>query len=178
MKYLSQYKIPFSGLAIGKHEFDFFVDDEFFSFFEYSLVKKGKLNVQVTLSKQENMILLNFDIKGHIELSCDTCLSEIWSPIAIHEDLLIKFDDDPWLDENDDILILTRQDYELDLVNHLYEYINVSIPLYPKCSEHGEGKECDEEMMRVIRKEDTQSNENEKQSIDPRWEILKKIKNN
>ncbi len=71
-KYLKQYRIPFSGLAAGKHEFDFEIDDKFFDCYEHSLVKKGKLKADVELQKQENMLVVNFHIYGMIQLSCDS----------------------------------------------------------------------------------------------------------
>ncbi|MFD2144668.1 hypothetical protein [Mucilaginibacter antarcticus] len=40
MKSLRNYSIPFTGLALGKHHFEFDVKDDFFAEFDYSLVKK------------------------------------------------------------------------------------------------------------------------------------------
>lgn len=177
MKYLKQYKIPFSGLAGGKHDFEFDIDDEFFSFFEYSLVKQVDLKANVSLVKQENMLVVNFLIEGTIKLTCDVCLSLIDTPIRLEERLLVKFSREDWDDETEEVVVLSKQDHELDLVNILYEYINVSVPLFVKC-DPSIGQNCDTDMLNRIEKESDFPNDIESSDIDPRWEILKKIKNN
>ena len=47
LKSLKQYSIPFTGLKIGQHQFGFDVDSTYFNEFEYSLVKKGLLKVNL-----------------------------------------------------------------------------------------------------------------------------------
>lgn len=177
MKKLSQYKISFAGLAAGKHDFEFVVDNTFFAFFEYSLVKKGDLKVNVNIRKQESMLLLTFHISGIVELNCDVCLSEVNYPIKIQENLVIKFQKDPWDDEeNNEILILSKQDHEFDIVELLYEYINVSIPYYVNCEMAEMGSLCDPEMTKMIRHQETDVSDEENINIDPRWAVLKNIK--
>lgn len=176
MKYLKKYKIPFSGLASGKHDFEFEIDDKFFDCFEHSLVKKGNLTANVSLQKQENMLVVKFDISGKIELSCDICLSQFYAPVHFQERIIVKFETE---DENDldteEIIVLNKTDHELDIAVLLYEYINLQVPYYAKCSEQGEGISCDPEMLAHLSKEEPTS---QKESIDPRWDALKNIKNN
>lgn len=52
MKKKSDFTIPFAGLKLGHHLFDFQVDDSFFEDIEYSLIKKGSLNVDIDLEKK------------------------------------------------------------------------------------------------------------------------------
>ena len=66
LKPLKQFSIPFTGLKIGKHQFDFEIDNAFFDAFEYSRVKKGSLKVDVELDKQETMLILQIHIAGTI----------------------------------------------------------------------------------------------------------------
>ena len=179
MKYLKQYKIPFSGLASGKHDFEFEVSDKFFDCFEHSLVKKGNLLANVSLQKQENMLIVNFDIKGEIKLNCDVCLAEFDSPIHFQERVIVKFIEEEWDNETDEVIVLNKSDYELDISNLLYEYINVQVPYYAKCTEQGENITCDPEMLsKITGSIDEESSESEEEQIDPRWAALKNIKNN
>ncbi|MFD2597700.1 YceD family protein [Sphingobacterium corticis] len=178
MKYLKKYKIPFSGLSTGKHNFEFDIDDAFFACFEHSLVKKGNLTALVELQKQENMLIANFNIKGHIELHCDVCLRTFDAPLATKERVIVKFTHDEWDQESDEIIVLSHNDYEFDISNLLYEYINVCVPHYPKCSEQGENIDCDPAMLEQIADENDVENESKEDQLDPRWEALKKIKNN
>lgn len=180
MKYLKQYRIPFSGLAAGKHNFDFEINDEFFDCFEHSLIKKGNLLATVSLHKQETMLIVTFDISGNIMLTCDICLADIQSPVHFSERLIVKFVNEEWAEETDDVIVLSRAEHELDIATLLYEYVTVQVPYYAKCSEQGQNISCDPEMLAKIsgsvdaEEESTTTNE----STDPRWAALKNIKNN
>ncbi|HLS38341.1 MAG TPA: DUF177 domain-containing protein [Sphingobacterium bovisgrunnientis] len=176
MKYLKQYRIPFSGLAAGKHDFDFEINDKFFDCYEHSLVKKGNLTANVSLQKQETMLIVNFDIKGTIKLTCDVCLTEFDAPVSFDEKLIVKFVNEEWDNETDEVIILNKTDHELDIANLLYEYINVQVPYYAKCTEQGVNITCDPEMLAKISTEE--GIEIEEENIDPRWAALKNIKNN
>lgn len=178
MKYLKKYKIPFSGLATGKHNFEFDVDDQFFACFEHSIVKKGDMKALVEIQKQENMLIVNFDIKGIMQLTCDVCLQEFNSPVSITERVFVKFSHDEWDQGSEEIIVLSHHDHELDISGLLYEYINVHVPYYTKCSQQGIGKECDPEMLSRLKNNETEETESEEGLIDPRWEALKKIKKN
>ncbi len=181
LKYLKQYRIPFSGLVSGKHKFEFDIDDKFFDCFEHSLVKKGKLKAEVELQKQENMLIVIFEITGTIQLTCDICLSEFDSPLNFNERVLVKFTEDDWENDTEEVITLSKTDYEFDIATLLYEYINVRVPYYSKCAEQGINIKCDPEMLSKISTDnssDDTSETNEEKKIDPRWDILKKIKNN
>ncbi|NGF58221.1 DUF177 domain-containing protein [Parapedobacter sp. SGR-10] len=176
MKYLRQYRIPFSGLAAGQHDFEFEIDDKFFDCFEHSLVKKGKLTASVKLQKQETMLIVLFDIKGSVQLTCDVCLSHFQSPLLCQERVIVKFVNEEWDEETDEVLILNKNDHELPIADLLYEYINVRVPYYTKCEEQGIGIQCDPEMLARI--SNTEQSSLEEENIDPRWATLKNIKNN
>ncbi|MCA5004497.1 YceD family protein [Sphingobacterium bovistauri] len=176
MKYLKQYRIPFSGLAAGKHDFEFEINDKFFDCYEHSLVKKGNLTSNVSLQKQETMLIVNFTIDGTIKLNCDVCLTEFDAPVSFQERLIVKFVNEEWDSETDEVIILNKTDHELDIANLLYEYINVQVPYYAKCTEQGINISCDPEMLAKINIEEKSDIEEEK--IDPRWAALKNIKNN
>jgi uncharacterized protein len=176
VKYLKQYRIPFSGLAAGKHDFDFEINDKFFDCYEHSLVKKGDLIANVSLQKQETMLIVNFDIKGTIKLTCDVCLTEFDAPVSFDEKLIVKFVNEEWDNETDEVIILNKTDHELDIANLLYEYINIQVPYYAKCTEQGVNITCDPEMLAKISTEE--ETEREEENIDPRWAALKNIKNN
>lgn len=176
MKYLKKYKIPFSGLAAGKHDFEFEIDDKFFDCYTHSLVKKGNLLAKVSLQKQENMLVTNFDIKGYIQLSCDVCLADFESPLHFQERVIVKFVNEEWDNDTEEVIVLNKTDHELDIATLLYEYINVQVPYYAKCSEQGNAISCDPAMLSHLSIEESASQEEER--IDPRWDALKNIKNN
>ncbi|WP_270088266.1 YceD family protein [Sphingobacterium sp. SYP-B4668] len=178
MKHLKQYRIPFSGLNAGKHSFEFDIDKKFFECFEHSLTKDGNLKATVELQKQENMLNVHFDINGTIQLTCDICLSDFAYPLSIKERILVKFTEESWDDNTEEVLMLSKNDYELDIASLLYEYINVAVPYYTRCSEQGVNQTCDNDMLSKINQLDAPEEDDKQENIDPRWSALRNIKNN
>ncbi len=176
MKTLKTYSIPFKGLKLGKHQFDFEITDAFFDEFEYSLVKKGKLDCKVELEKQETLMILNFQINGLVDRSCDRCLSQFPETVNVQERQIVKFAGEAEPEDiDDDIMILNRQDFEISLSGLIYEYINLAMPLISVCKDEGNTPFCDQEMLDKL-KQLSGSEEEENTDTDPRWNVLKNIK--
>ncbi|MDB5030743.1 DUF177 domain-containing protein [Mucilaginibacter sp.] len=173
MKSLRNYSIPFTGLPLGKHHFDFDINDAFFDEFEYSLVKKADLKCQVEMEKQETMLILNFHIAGTINASCDKCLSQYPQPLDIHEQQIAKFSDEE-IDEDDEIITLHKNEHEIMLAGLIYEYINVAVPFISVCNDEGNTPYCDNEMLDKLN--NLSANNEQDENPDPRWDVLKKIK--
>jgi len=176
VNYLKQYRIPFSGLSLGTHDFEFDIDKAFFDCYEYSIVKDGTLKASVNLHKQENMMVVRFHITGTVNLMCDVCLTTFPAATEINEQLIVKFTEEDLAETTDEILVLAKHEHELDIARVLYEYINVSIPHYIKCSEQGNNITCDEAVL--ARLSNLAPEQQETAQTDPRWEALKKIKYN
>jgi uncharacterized metal-binding protein YceD (DUF177 family) len=176
LKPLKQFSIPFTGLKIGKHQFDFEIDNSFFDAFEYSLVKRGNLKASVELDKQETMLILHFQIEGTIELDCDKCLSQFNAPIKIQERQIVKFAEDNLESDDLEIIVLNKKETEIDVSEIIYEFINVSVPYVKVCEENGTGVQCDQEMIARLESLSVGTQEEEKTNDDPRWAALKKLK--
>lgn len=177
MKALKQFSIPFTGLKLGKHAFDFEIDKSFFDAFEHSLVKDGTLKAEVELDKQETMLILAFHITGTIKLNCDKCLSDFDQPIELNERQIVKFAEEAEGEDEDlEIMILPRKETAIDVSELIYEFITVAVPFINKCEQAG--KNCDEQMLETLNKLAAGNNNEaqEEQSSDPRWEALKKLK--
>jgi uncharacterized protein len=173
VKSLKTYSIPFTGLKLGKHYFEYEINDAFFNEFEYSLVKKADLVCKVELDKQETMIILNFDITGTVSSACDKCLSEYPQPMDIHEQQIARFSEET-MSEDDEIITLGKNDHEIALAGLIYEYVNVALPFIAVCGDEGNTKYCDREMLDNLNK--LAANDEQTESTDPRWEALKKLK--
>ena len=177
MKALKQFSIPFTGLKLGKHQFDFEIEKSFFDAFEYSLVKDGVLKAIVELDKQETLMILSFHIWGTIQLNCDKCLAEFGQPIEIKERQIVKFAEDELESDDLEIIVLNRKESEIDISEMIYEFINVAIPYINKCEQAGTDQKCDPEMLATLDKLASGNEEKEEdKTADPRWEALKKLK--
>ncbi len=172
MKSLRDYSIPFTGLKLGKHSFEFVVTDAFFNEFEYSLVKKADLTCRVELEKQETMLILNFHITGAIYTGCDRCLAQYPQPVDVQEQQIVKFGAQPE-DEDEEIIVLTKNDHEVDISGLIYEYVNVALPFITVCNDEGNTPYCDNEMLLNLKKLVVDNEQSEQP--DPRWDALKKI---
>ena len=173
MKSLRNYSIPFTGLGLGKHHFEFDITDAFFDEFEYSLVKKANLKCLVEMEKQETMLILNFDIKGTVDANCDKCLSQYPQELEIHEQQIAKFSEEA-IDEDEEIITLSKNDHEVMLAGLIYEYINVAVPFIAVCGDEGNTPFCDKEMLDKLNS--LSANNEQDENPDPRWDALKKIK--
>lgn len=176
MNPLKQYIIPFVGLKIGKHQYDYAIDNTFFDHFEYSLVKNGNLRVSLELDKQETLLQLTFAIEGTLDLTCDRCLAPYPFAVNTTERQIYKFTAEDLGEE--EVIALSKSDFEIDVAPLIYEFITLASPLinvFP-CDEEGE-KYCDKEMLEKIKALSIEEKE-ESTETDPRWEALKKINKN
>jgi uncharacterized protein len=165
--HLADFVIPFVGLSLGNHVFDFEVNNSFFEHFEYSEIKKGKVNVTVDLERQERMLLFGFKIIGSVEVTCDRCLDVFDHPIDGREKLIVKFGHER-VEESDDVLTIPKTDYQIDLAPLIYEYINLLLPIRHVHPMNDKGEyACDPEVTKFITENPEQKN------TDPRWETLR-----
>lgn len=176
MKSLKQYSIPFTGLKIGQHQFNFEVDGRFFNEFEYSLVKDGSLKVELILEKQETLMVLDFHIVGSIQLNCDRCLADFPYQIDTKDRLIAKFSESEDLEESEEVLVLSKNDIEVDTSGFIYEMINLAAPYINLCEDPGKLTYCDQEMLSKLAELSQEQENNE--TNDPRWDALKNIKKN
>ena len=146
MKSEKEYIIPFIGLKLGFHEYHFDIRDAFFEERDYSIVHNGKVTVQLILEKKETMMIGEFSIAGSVSTECDRCTDMVEVLVKGDYRLVYKFDTEPSDDET--LIVLHPDDYELDLHDNIYELITVSLPtrlLHPK-------GECNEEMLELLKK--------------------------
>ena len=172
MKSLKIYSIPYTGLALGKHNFEYAIGNDFFSEFEYSLVKTADLRCEVELDKQETMLILNFHIMGTIGATCDRCLSEYPQAVDIREQQIAKLSEEE-MGDDEDIITLGKNENEIALASLIYEYITVAVPFIAVCADEGNTPYCDQGMLESLQK--LSANNKQDEQIDPRWEALKKL---
>jgi len=173
LKSQKTYSIPFTGLKLGKHDFDYEISNAFFDEYEYSLVKKADLKCHIDMEKQETMLILDFHITGSIGLTCDKCLSEFPQQVDIREQQIAKFSEEA-VDEDEEIITLTKNDHEINVAGLIYEYVNVAAPFISVCSDPGNTTYCDKEMLGRLKALEGEDDQNDKS--DPRWDALKDIK--
>lgn len=167
MKLKDVYKIPFKGLKIGEHQFDFQVDRKFFESYKYNEFLDVKAKISVIFTKKNTLLELHFDLNGFVRINCDVSGEEFNQPIDGSMKMIVKFGNE-FNNDNEEILIIPHKEYELDISQYLYELIVFSVPpkrIHPKVKD-GTLKSI------AIEKLEELQNKN-KENIDPRWEKLK-----
>ena len=170
------FTIPFKGLKEGRYDFDFKVDDEFFEKFEGSEIKEGSLLATVAMDKRTSHLDLLIKISGAIIISCDRCLEMFSYPINCENRIIVKFGEDNSNDDAD-VIYLSTDEHELDLQQHLYEFIHLSLPIRRVHPLDKDGKiGCNPEMIKKLN--ELLIDEEKEDNTDPRWDELKKLMNN
>ena len=167
------FSVNIIGLSNKVHTFDFRLDDSFFERYGAEIVSSGQLEAVVTLDKHETFIEADFSIKGSIRLTCDRSLESFDEPLDIHKKVMFKYGEVPG-EISDEIIIIARDEASLELGQLMYEFIAVAIPikkLHPRFRE--EEKAGDESEGKIVYRGSTEDGDD---TVDPRWEALKKLK--
>jgi len=167
------YIIPLIGLQEGRHTIDLEVGNEFFEKFEESEIKEGRLIAVVELEKRSTHADVIIRISGSVKVSCDRCLEMFLLPVNCENKLLVKFGKS--LEESDpDIISVSAEEHELDLQQHIYEFIHLALPIKRVHPNDKNGKStCDPIMLNKLEEHII----NEEVESDPRWDELKKLMN-
>jgi uncharacterized metal-binding protein YceD (DUF177 family) len=174
MNNLKAYLIPFLGLKIGKHQFDYQVDNTFFAHFDYDEFKDASVKVNIILEKKSTLLELEIKHKGTVNVPCDVSGEEFDLAIKGNLKLVVKFGD-AFNDENEELLIIPHGEFQINMAQYIYESIVLSVPLrriHPGVKD-GSLTEVIEKLEALAPKENKESEQ--KNEIDPRWENLKKL---
>lgn len=175
MKNLKEYLIPFAGLKIGKHQFDYQLDNTFFEHFNFSEFNSANIKVEVVLEKKSTMLELNFKHKGTVNVPCDLSNEAFDLPIKGKLKLIVKFGE-TFNDDNEELLILPHGEFQVDVSQYIYENIVLSVPVkkvHPGVKDGTLDTEALKTLEKLAPKQEEEKEEHE--DIDPRWAELKKL---
>ena len=172
MKALKEFIIPFVGLKIGKHHFEYKVEQTFFEYFEYEDFNDVKINVSLELEKKTTLLELHFKFSGWVNVNCDLTNEPYNQTIENEFDLVVNFGDE-YNDENIDILIIPHGTYEISIQKYIYELIILAVPI-KRLHPGVEDGTLDSEILKKLEELSPKVKEN-KEDIDPRWNTLKKL---
>ena len=173
MNSLESLKIDLKSLDTEPMEFTCRLDDDFFKAAESDEVKGGDVLLSVSAHKSvSGMYELDFHAEGTVVVPCDLCLDDMDQPVETDNRLLAKLGEE--YSEDDEIVVVDKDDAILDASWFVYESIALSIPIK---HEHAPGK-CDPAMIKALEEHSaTRSSDEEKEAaVDPRWSELEKLK--
>ncbi len=169
-KAFKDFEVQIFGLDNGDHNYDFRINKSFFQLFPNSLVENGKGVAFLRIEKSETMMHLHFKLEVVVELICDVTLEEFDFPIHTEDELIIKFGEEE-IELSEDVMIINRNATSINVAKFIYEFVSLAIPmkkLHPKIK--------DQERSDLIYSDKSEDVESSEEEIDPRWEVLKKLK--
>lgn len=179
MKVTNEYLIPFIGLKLGKHQFDYQIDKTFFDRFNFEDFEDYNVNVSLVLEKKQTMLELVFKHNGTVFLPCDMTNEMFHQEIKGNLKLVVQFGES-FNNDNEELLILPHGEHQIDISQFIYEMIVLSIPnkrVHPGVKDGTLKSEALKklEALAVNSKDKEVKNKEEKEDIDPRWDKLKQL---
>lgn len=183
---LSLYKIPLDELSDGTHSYSYSLDNQFFKLIdeENSDLKKGSIQVEVMVKRNNRIFDFNFDLQGDVFVPCNRCLDELSIGVSTKNRMIVKFGKE-YSEESDEIVIIPEDEGSINIAWFLFEFISLNIPIKHV---HPQG-ECNREMFTKLSKhraidtnekdEDEDDDEMEEEitgaNEDNRWDSLKEL---
>lgn len=168
-----EFDIPFSGLKLGKHNFNYTINNAFFESFGYDDFNDANINVTVTLNKMSTMMELDFHANGSVNINCDSTSEPYDQPIEADLQLVVKFGD-AFNDEDIEILILPHGEHKMNVKQYIYEMLVLAVPqkrVHPGIMDGTLQSEVLEKLKELEPKEGNKKTDEN----DPRWDELKKL---
>ena len=178
MKNSRVFEIAWQGLKLGEHELIFDLDDKFLMW-KYPETEYKQLNVQikVTFDKQVNFFMFHFNIDGSLVVPCDRCGEEFELSLWDEFDLLVKLndvEDEDQIEEEADVVFISRSETVLDISDWLYEFLMLSIPLQKIHPQDAKGNDtCNPGVLAFLKQSAEALEQENKNTI---WKGLDSIK--
>ncbi|SRR5690554_6229288 len=176
MKDLKEFTIPFVGLKLGKHQFDFELKKAFFEHFEYDEFNDANINLEVVLEKKNTFLEFTLIYEGIVNVACDVTNEPYDQPISGDYRFVVNFGDE-YNDDNEELLIIPHGSYEVNIQQFIYESIVLAVPLrrvHPGI-EDGSLNSDILDKLEELSPNAAEEEEPEDNEIDPRWDTLKKL---
>jgi len=177
MKELKEFTIPFVGLKLGEHLFDFEINKQFFEHFEYEDFNDANIKLQILLNKKTTLLEFTLSFNGYVNVNCDTTNEPYDQEIKDQYHFVVNFGD-TFNDENEDLLILPHGSYEVNIQQYIYESIVLAMPIrkiHPGIEDGTLKSDILKKLEELSLKEEKEKNNNPDSETDPRWDTLKKL---
>lgn len=178
MASLKLFDIDIHNLSLKEYDYQFDIDNSFFALFEDSIVEKGRLTAKVNMSLHPGVIEMDFAIQGSVVIICDRSLEEYDQEINTNDRLLFKFGEEN-TEISEEIISITRDTHRINVAQYIYEFITIAIPFVKRHPRFQQEEDNDDEVKLIYQSSTAPAeDEDNKDSEDPRWALLKNLKNN
>ena len=180
MDKLCAYEIDFVGLKSDVETRHYVADDDFFAAVEGPEIKRGNVDVEVTIRHIAGSYELNIQMTGYVIVPCDRCLGDMQQHIDAESQLKLRMG----LESSDDgeLITIPQEDGAYNIAWNIYEQIALQIPI----RHVHDDEECEVDYFNDSIQDNGESEADEVADeqgvadgpIDPRWEALRKLKDN
>jgi len=191
MDKLKNYNIIFTSLPFGKSDFTFELSQSFFELFDIEQdFENPNIIATIILEKKSTMLELEIQLKGTITVPCDLTGELFEQEISNKAELIVKFGDE-FDDTDNEIWIIPREEYQINIAQVLYELAMLSVPTKRIHPDVLNGK-SDSDMIELLdqysiyelsedteeenKDDDNNNDDDDNEDIDPRWAKLKDLK--
>ena len=173
------FEIAFVGLKPGVTEFNYDLGDEFFDAEKPSDFKNCHAKVKLLLDKHTNFLQLKFEVGGTSEMQCNRCGNPLDVNLWDDFEILVKMVENPEemnaQNDDPDVFFISKTESHIDIKDWLTEFVQLSMPTYPSCSEEEMGgPKCNKEVLEKLQ----QLKDNEQKKDNPIWKGLDKFRDN
>lgn len=174
------FEIAFVGLKPGLHQFEYDLDDQFFIDRGAKELAHVQAKVKLNLDKHMGFLMLQFEIGGQSQVTCDRCGNPLKLDLWDEFKMLVKLVDNPEemneQEEDADVYYISRNESHLDVAGWLYDFVLLSMPMQRMCSEaEMGGPQCNREVLQKLKEMEARNQENNDRSL---WKGLDKFKYN
>ncbi len=173
---LQDFSIDIYKLGNGLHEYQYAIDDSFFALFEYSTIDRGRMNAAVSLDKQVGLITARFVVDGTVALVCDRSLEEFDQAVRVEETILYQYGEEEE-ELTEEIMLITERTQQINVAQPIYEFVALAVPMKRLHPRYADEEELPVEGEIVFSSQPDDSQPVEETNADPRWDALKKLKN-
>ena len=174
-------KLKIKTLPFGIHAVECHLDEEAFDGQEQIEVRRAsvEVNLQVT-RKSETAFHLEIACRGTVTTACDRCLDDLDLPVDTTYSLNVEQMGTEFDDTGDELLIVPSDWRELDAAPLVRDTVLLAVPM-THC--HESEDDCNADMLDALDRhraeavpDDDEGSLSETTGTDPRWEALKKLK--
>lgn len=165
------------GLSENSHSFEFILGKSFFDDFGYSDFYAEDLTCKLNLHKRSTMIQCDFTVSGPLQLTCDRSLKTYEQSIHFEKKIIYRYGDEHQ-ELNEDLFVIPRGLDRLIFDQLLFDLIALEIPMkkiHPSLTTEDDEEDLEDSLFYSSNTEGEILKENN-DICDPRWEALKKFK--
>ena len=142
--------------------------------FEYDEFHQVDLSLKVVLDKKPNMLKIDLSFEGSVNVSCDRTNEPFDLTLNGNYHYVVKFGQERD-DMHDELVILPPGAYEVNIQQQVYESIVLALPskrIHPGIAE---GTLESDVLKQLEALKPNGTDQDQSDSVDPRWDGLKKL---